>query len=185
MNKVAGCAAIIPAPSHASAHPLCQGPSRPVPRRMQGSPPWAATGPDGAGGLAGRAAADTGTAAAAATAAGVRLGLGNAGRPPAEGDDPDDGLADSRCDDEALRRDLVAAGAEPGLPGPRHRTGPLDCDRVPYRARKGVARSMGWLQQGRPIAAHHEKTAARDPGCVRCAAARQGRRNPLANVHRT
>ena len=87
--------------------------------------------------------------------------------PPAEGvvgeDDPDDGLADRRCDLADRRCDDEA------LPGPRHRTGPLDCDRVPDWARKGVARSMGWLQQGRPIAAHHEKTAARDPGCVRCA----------------
>ena len=46
----------------------------------------------------------------------------------------------------------MVLGAEPVISGRRHRTVPIDYDRVLYRERNLVARSIGWLKQGRRIA---------------------------------
>ena len=69
------------------------------------------------------------------------------------------------------------------IPGRRHRRVPIDYDRVLYRERNIVERSIGWLKQDRRIATRYEKTAASYLGFVLFAAARQWLRNPLANVH--
>ncbi len=68
-------------------------------------------------------------------------------RPPAEGlwerYNPDYVLADRSYDDDELRRYIVAQRAEPVIPGRRDRTVPIDYDRVLYRERNVVERSIG------------------------------------------
>ncbi|MDE0673078.1 MAG: transposase [Caldilineaceae bacterium] len=92
-------------------------------------------------------------------------------------------LADRSYDDDDLRRYIVAQGAESVIPRRRNRWAPIDYDRVLYRERNIVERSIGWLKQGRRIATRYEKTAASYLGFVLFAAARQWLRNPFANVH--
>ena len=60
--------------------------------------------------------------------------------------------APTTCWRTELRRYIVAQGAKPVISGRRHRTVPIDYDRVLYRERNLVARSIGWLKQGRRIA---------------------------------
>ncbi len=100
-----------------------------------------------------------------------------------EGVRPDSVLADRSYDDDDLRRYIVAQGAEPVIPGRRHRREPIAYDRVLYRERNLVERSIGWLKQGRRMATRYEKTAASYLGFVLFAAARHWLRNPFANVH--
>lgn len=100
-----------------------------------------------------------------------------------EGYDPDYVLAARSYDDDELRRYIVAQGAESVIPGRRNRTVPIDYDRVLYRERNVVERSIGWLKQGCRVATRYEKTAASYLGFVLFAAARQWLRNPFANVH--
>ena len=100
-----------------------------------------------------------------------------------EGVRPDYVLADRSYDDDDLRRYIVAQGAESVIPRRRNRWAPIDYDRVLYRERNIVERSIGWLKQGRRIATRYEKTAASYLGFVLFAAARQWLRNPFANVH--
>ncbi|MCY3658309.1 MAG: transposase [Caldilineaceae bacterium] len=69
------------------------------------------------------------------------------------------------------------------IPGQRNRREPIDYDRVLYRERNIVERSIGWLKQGHRMATRYEKTAASYPGFVLFAAARQWLRNHFANVH--
>ncbi|MXZ23458.1 MAG: IS5 family transposase [Caldilineaceae bacterium SB0665_bin_21] len=100
-----------------------------------------------------------------------------------EGFHPDYVLADRSYDDDDLRRYIVAQRAEPVIPGRRNRREPIAYDRVLYRERNIVERSIGWLKQGRRIAICYEKTAASYLGFVLFAAARHWLRNPFANVH--
>ena len=92
-------------------------------------------------------------------------------------------LADRSYDDDELRRYIVAQGAEPVIPGRRNRRAPIAYDRVLYRERNLVERSIGWLKQSRRMATRYEKTAASYLGFVLFAAARHWLRNPFANVH--
>ena len=93
-------------------------------------------------------------------------------------------LAVRSHDDYELRRYIVVQGAEPVIPGRRNRTVPSDYDRVLYRERNLVERSIGWLKQGHRIATRYEKAAASYLGFVLFAAACQWLRNPFAaNVH--
>ncbi|MCY3657609.1 MAG: transposase [Caldilineaceae bacterium] len=85
-------------------------------------------------------------------------------------------LADRSYDDE-LRRYIVAQEAESVIPGRRNRTVPIDYDRILYRERNIVERSIGWLKQSRRIATRYEKTAASYLGFVLFAAACHWLRN--------
>ncbi|MDE0670589.1 MAG: transposase [Caldilineaceae bacterium] len=71
-------------------------------------------------------------------------------RPPAEdlleGVRPDYVLADRSYDDDELRLYIVSQGAELVIPGRRNRREPIDYDRVLYRERNLVERSIGWLK---------------------------------------
>ena len=92
-------------------------------------------------------------------------------------------MADWSYDNDDLRLYIVAQGAEPVIPGQRNRREPIAYDRVLYRERNIVERSIGWLKQGRRMVTRYEKTAASYPGFVLFAAVRQRLCNPLANVH--
>ncbi|MYA04524.1 MAG: transposase [Caldilineaceae bacterium SB0664_bin_22] len=59
----------------------------------------------------------------------------------------------------------------------------MDYDRVLYRERNIVERSIGWLKQGRRMVTRYEKTAASYSGFVLFASTHQRLCNPLANVH--
>lgn len=101
-----------------------------------------------------------------------------------EGVQPGHVLADRSYDADDLRRHIVSLGAEPVIPGRRNRREPIDYDRVLYRERNIVERSIGWLKQSRRIATRYEKTASSYLGFVQFAAVRHWLRNPFASVHR-